>query len=691
MLLSRSGYATKTQLVRICIIVSIATLLLGVSACKEKTQASHTADEPAAISDKDAGESQIADEGLSSEKAVASDTTTSKPSAAIQTDTAQTKAATPGRVVYFEEQVTLTRNKALIPLTIGCDLKEGDVLATGTNGNCEIELPGIGVLKISYSTTLRIDGFHPTEKRAAVSVLKGTLLAKINKLAAPDSFVVRGGTTVCGVRGTVFSVEKTESGAFNLAVLEGTVSVFPDSLLTSGLHPAANLIADAAQQKTGGDSLKISELPTITAGQSVEVPDAAFSGKDLVSATKSARTTAGDQANLLLKIKKAIPSVQILPDSRKQQLQVFLTETPPKKTEQLKVSEIKMADYSYSWIPIDSPDQYEDPAAYWPRPYAYQSTAVSQSVIAKSEGSNTVLTINPAVTKKPLARFENGRVFVNIPEAASEWWAVIIEPRSRVRLEKGHLYSAEFTAWSPTGSMPLRFNINEGGKDKNKDGDIFTSYTSDQQILVGKNPQHYSLPYLHKAETDTTAVINVQLGQTAGTVMIQDIELRELPQGTVTSESGTGPQIPNGDFSRGFLYWTTQNFETFDPLLFSITKGTLVYTSAVRMALPWHAQLSNVIQVKKNQVYTLSFDASIEGDGLIEFSTMEQNIDINKDGNKFSNEAPSMQVNLTAPGWQRYSIEFKSFQTDPNARLIVDFGNIKGKVSVDNIVLAEKK
>lgn len=676
MLISRPGYATKTQFVKLLVIISIVTLLLGVSACKVKPQTATPTEEPATVAEKDAGESPNADEG---------------PSVAIPTDTAQTKAATPGRVVYFEEQVSLTRNKALIPLVIGCELKEGDILATGANGNCEIELPGVGVLKISYSTTLRIDGFHPTEKRAAVSVLKGTLLAKINKLTAPDSFVVRGGTTVCGVRGTVFSVEKTESGAFSLDVLEGTVSVFPDSLLTSGLHPAANLIADAAQPETGVDSLKISELPTITAGQSVDVPAAAFSGKDLVSATKSARTTAGDQAALLLKIRKAIPSVQVLPESRKKQLQVFLTETPLKQTGPSKVSEVKRADYAYSWIPIDSPDQYEDPAAYWPRPYAYQSAAVSQSVIAKSEGSNTVLTINPAVTKKPLARFENGRIFVSIPEATSEWWGVIIEPRSRVKLEKGHLYSAEFTAWSPTNSMSLRFNINEGGKDKNKDGDIFTSYTSDQQILVGKNPQHYSLTYLHKAETDTTAVINVQLGQTAGTVMIQDIDLRELTQETVTSESANGPQIPNGDFSRGFLYWTTQNFETFDPLLFSINKGTLIYTSALRMALPWHAQLSNVIQVKKNQLYTLSFDANIEGDGLIEFSTMEQNLDINKDGNKFSNEAPSMQVDLTTPGWQRYSIEFKSFQTDPNARLIVDFGNIKGKVSVDNIVLMEKK
>ena len=83
-----------------------------------------------------------------------------------------------------------------------------DVVATGADGYCEIQMGDIAVVRMEADSILELQSLNTGEtgSRVAVDLENGTVLCKVKKLLDEDSFQVKTNTVVCGVRGTQFSV-----------------------------------------------------------------------------------------------------------------------------------------------------------------------------------------------------------------------------------------------------------------------------------------------------------------------------------------------------------------------------------------------------------------------------------------------------------------------------------------------------
>ena len=656
--------------------------------------------------------------------------TSAQSASPAETDGATATQALAGKIAYIEEPVLLARNGAESAPGIGDPLMAGDVLTTGANGRCTLELTGIGSLEMEDESVLRIDGVLPEEKRGAVSVLGGATAAKIGKLARPDAFVIRCGSVVCGVRGTEFRVAKDPTGKVSLSVQKGTVSMFPDALVTSGLHPSATLVgvsADTIASPETMDSI-LKELPTVDAGGTVEVPAEAFSSaeKEIEEAADQVKKNAAEsREERLMKALKDIreivsnPALELPVEPDKQASAI--AETAPVEAEpavatpatpapvttapetgkaedvptvksvpkKLAIRKGSRNNFSYTVTPIIPPALGEESGDFWPRPAPVRMTAADKAVRSPMSASNTSLTVNKDVAGKAKASFEEGRALMEVTKISPKEWVALVEPTAGVSLKKDAVYLMEFTAWAPESPMRLYACINEGGLDVNKDGNAFSPYIS-SSVPVGKEPKKYGIVYQHTDADNPDVNYNVSAGSTAGRVFIQDLTIREAGSRPGIQKAEPGNLIRNGDFSRGFLGWEALNNAENDLSSFSITGGRFRYRRDSPHKEAWLAQLCSTVPLKKSQRYRVSFDARFSGTGLLNIGFEEYNNDINRDGDPFTREAPYLNLDSKDDSWFRYTADFNATATDPHARITLNLGGIQGSIQIDNLRFEER-
>lgn len=91
---------------------------------------------------------------------------------------------------------------------IGQPLYEGESIETDSESYVEIQLyPSENILKLSESTALTLDSMYGSSGGSELSLVYGSVRAKVEKLLTDDPFSIQTGNTIAGVRGTDFGVD----------------------------------------------------------------------------------------------------------------------------------------------------------------------------------------------------------------------------------------------------------------------------------------------------------------------------------------------------------------------------------------------------------------------------------------------------------------------------------------------------
>jgi hypothetical protein len=120
-----------------------------------------------------------------------------------------------GELVYAEgKDFSLVRGNqrsvyaADDPSALGLEIQEGDLLQTGSRTFVEVQLlPRGTVMKIAENSSFLFKGFGAGGEAVSLGLIYGRVRAKVAKVSGSDSFTIRSGNTIAGVRGTDFGVD----------------------------------------------------------------------------------------------------------------------------------------------------------------------------------------------------------------------------------------------------------------------------------------------------------------------------------------------------------------------------------------------------------------------------------------------------------------------------------------------------
>ncbi len=94
------------------------------------------------------------------------------------------------------------------PDALGMEIQEGDLLQTGSRTFVEVQLlPRGTVMKIAENSSFLFKGFGAGGDAVSLGLIYGRVRAKVAKVSGTDSFTIRSGNTIAGVRGTDFGVD----------------------------------------------------------------------------------------------------------------------------------------------------------------------------------------------------------------------------------------------------------------------------------------------------------------------------------------------------------------------------------------------------------------------------------------------------------------------------------------------------
>ncbi len=162
------------------------------------------------------------------------------------------KSSLSASCIFIEGIVELGRSGTWETVEIGDAVEAGDTIRTAADGSCELQFGTMAILKLQPSTTLVVNGIFLSDAASSVdaSLEIGALLNKVQKLAGSDSYIIRTGTSICGVRGTDFIVSTDGKTGTTIAVRNGRVAVVAASAIIDKLLAASssNAIAGAAIQ-----------------------------------------------------------------------------------------------------------------------------------------------------------------------------------------------------------------------------------------------------------------------------------------------------------------------------------------------------------------------------------------------------------------------------------------------------------
>ena len=141
-----------------------------------------------------------------------------------------------GRIVYIEGIVDLQRDGDILELwdsDIGMEIYNYDLIETGYDGFAEIEIVSQRnrgtKIKVDSDTAFYFDAARiGGDSRTNVNMMSGSLSFKVQKLTGNEQLNVRTETTVMGVRGTEFGVQRAPEGSVLVTCVEGKVACEDD-------------------------------------------------------------------------------------------------------------------------------------------------------------------------------------------------------------------------------------------------------------------------------------------------------------------------------------------------------------------------------------------------------------------------------------------------------------------------------
>lgn len=616
-----------------------------------------------------------------------------------------------GRIVFFDSDPVLERGGLPVTVDIGTALDEGDRLTTSADGSCEIYLEGLGSLMIAPASTLVLDGLRPIEQRGVVSLVKGSVTAKITRLTNPDDFVIRGTLGVAGVRGTVFTVETDETGAFRVTVVEGSVSVFPDALITTGRHPAAELLGLVDNRIVSAESTipvlassELEQLPLVAAGESLSLEPGPL--REVDSRLKTADAPQAMQAIDLIRemltgqpgsvpVEKkpdipspvsSSPSAPVRPASPAavpvaQSVAPVQPVAPP--AQPAPVTRLQMKDYSIAYQAISVPAPTELPGAWIPRPRFPAPMPVDQRVITPVTDATHSFNLSGLPPRIVKGSFPDGRAMIDIFEPVQESGALLLEPDQTITWKTGHYYELQFTAWSPKGDTWIEVHFKEFGTDHTGDGNAWGVYHDTQPVQLTRQPRRYRIMYYHRGPLDTTGAYSILLGRARGTLYFQDFEVKELHD--FGERDFWKSKLVNGSFDYGLagwdpLMWKGPGETDTDKSCFRLEGGILIYEWPRARSEYWLAQTVQWVGTERNREYEVEFDARLDGSGRFSVELLTFRGDIIP-------VSPVMFIEPVRGEWNRYVLRFKSTESAMQTRFQLNFGEISGKMQIDSVVL----
>jgi hypothetical protein len=128
-------------------------------------------------------------------------------------------------IVFLEGKVGIIKNGSKEKTrsgSIGDVLYPGDSVQTHAGSFCEIEIPDLGVIKVTENTIFALTRFVAEKRQCDIKLIAGKLFAKVHKISRKERFTLRAGSVVFGVRGTDFALQK-KSEEITVAVHQGNV------------------------------------------------------------------------------------------------------------------------------------------------------------------------------------------------------------------------------------------------------------------------------------------------------------------------------------------------------------------------------------------------------------------------------------------------------------------------------------
>lgn len=127
-------------------------------------------------------------------------------------------------IISFIGSVEITRGiEAARPVVLGEELKQGDIIKTGPGSFMVFNIGETATARVQPDTTVTLSSIAD-RSNIDLTLMKGGVLNKVNKLSKGSSYKISTPTVVASVRGTVFSATY-EEGTNTVAVKNGNVEV----------------------------------------------------------------------------------------------------------------------------------------------------------------------------------------------------------------------------------------------------------------------------------------------------------------------------------------------------------------------------------------------------------------------------------------------------------------------------------
>ena len=577
-------------------------------------------------------------------------------------------------LMYFEPPVVVMRGKDTLEAEFGLPLKPGDTVKTGTDGICELGITNVGSVILTENSEARVDAVERGGGRAIVSLLAGSVVSKIQKLAKPDSFLVRTPSLVCGVRGTVFKVS-LNTDAFSLQVADGAVSVFPDSLLIGNKHPMSALLKPSILRSVLPKPA-LPEETVVAAGQEIAV-----SGES-ASLPSTTPLTSADTDALLHLVESVVTPENAQPGS-----------LPDLKPD----GEISMNGWDSSGEDTGGGKGWvwrrfkTEPSAGasgadldWPLTTKLSSFPLEKGVIPFTKPLSKSFATYVSESGDASVTVSRGEKTVTVvsPTDANGYNAQIF-PFGRMPLRRGALYRISFTAQTETAKS-LHLYLGEDGVDVDGDGNKYSAFDVDGTATVEPGEHRYEYWYHHYGPDTAEAQFQIAAGNGKGSIVFGDFTISETSDDAAQDEH---QMLVNGDFSRGLSGWQYYGQAVTTHDIYTVRDGAFVRDSDTIIDEAWKNQLGQYVSVEKGRKYLLTFDLEGEGNSFIEFLIQDSDRDLDGDGIDWTIYTQPMRIIASPEGAYRYEIVFLSTATNARARFWIQSGGLTNRYRLDNVTL----
>ncbi len=266
------------------------------------------------------------------------------------------------------------------------------------------------------------------------------------------------------------------------------------------------------------------------------------------------------------------------------------------------------------------------------------------------------------------------------PRGVNDW--NIGMQQSKLNLTQYSVYELVFKASSTDAGDVIKIGLQEYEKDIDGDTSNFSVWSSEVFKLAGEL-KTYRARLITREFDDPLGALFIALGGTKGVIKIDAVSL--------TKTGSWKPRPPeilyNGNFDLGSNFWNTYSDLTKTGGIGDFSDGKFSLREKNRGTEIWSIQLhtDSPSAYKKGVKYMISFEASSTTDDSIELIIGENGVDVNGDGNAYSNwESKFFDVTNTMTVFT-LPFEIKGNYSNSYGRLNFCIGNTKGVITIDNV------